>query len=371
MPVPVNRSKIMPARGTKAVLEESLGELLEGEMAYATDERRYYQKQGGVLVAVGGSSDGGTGTMGVTTQEVETTEAAARRAGREVIPPDLPPGYTDLKNQREVNWWQHRETENVANRTTKLEQHQVQQDQRIYDLENRAPDIDGIDVDLDGYATEDWVLEQVAYNVDGLATQEHVDLQDAALDERLKVVEFDYTTTHELNAVNSRVTRNTKEIVNLQEGFDAVVIAGQEGADKLQIELQSYATKAELQQDHEAWMRADEKILEASQQADNTLGELIAANTKAIEAIVIPEVPEVPPAFDDSELKTRLDDLEAVVPEAFVGEASIPANPYPGQQWMNPDTLTVMVFWQGIWVPCAPPVHSDGGVSIPNLPPLP
>ena len=46
MPVPVNRSKIMPARGTKAVLEESLASLLEGEMAYATDEKFYYQKQG-------------------------------------------------------------------------------------------------------------------------------------------------------------------------------------------------------------------------------------------------------------------------------------------------------------------------------------
>lgn len=254
MPTPLNRSKLLPARGSKANLEASLADLLEGEFCYATDENVYYQVAGGFLVPV---NQGGTGQMSVMTSDVMTDDGAAVRAGRELVPPDLPPGYTELINQREVNWWIHREVENVANRTTVLEGSQRQQDERIYALEQASPEVPEGPV--------------------GDVTKEYVDAQDAALDERLKVVEFDYTTTDELNAVNDRVTRNTGEI----------------------------------------------------------------------------------------------QDLQAVIPEAFVGEAALPESPYPGQQWMNPDTLTVMVFWQGIWVPCAPPVHSDGGVSIPSLPLLP
>ena len=271
MPTPENRSKLLPARGTKAALEASLADLLDGEMTYATDEMVYYMVQDGALVAVNAATT-------TTTAMVETTEEVARRAGRTATPPDLPPGYTDLKNQREVNWWQHRETENVANRTTKLEQHQVQQDERIYALENAVPDVDGggFDKDLEAYAKK-----------------EYVDLQDGALDERLKDVEVDYTTTYELNAVNSRVTKNSKEITALQEGFDAALLAAQEGADNLQIELQSYASKEELGFVDAQYKLADEKILEASQEADTTLRGMIDANTKAIEEIEIPDVPDV------------------------------------------------------------------------------
>lgn len=369
MPTPENRSKLLPARGTKAALEASLADLLDGEMTYATDEMVYYMVQDGALQAVNAAAS-------TTTAMVETTEAVARRAGREVVPPDLPPGYTDLRNQREVNWWQHRETENVANRTTKLEQHQIQQDERIFALENaEGPG----EIDLEGYAT----TEQLQ-----------------AVDDRLKDVEVDYTTTTELNAVNSRVTKNSKEITELQEGFDAALLAAQEGADNLQIELQSYAKKENTPTNDELafvdsqYKLADEKILDASKKADAVLRGLIDDNTAAIEAIQIPDVPDVDlegyattEALAKEEesrrqgdgllqaqiatLDERANDLEAVVAEAFVGEAAIPANPYPGQQWMNPDTLTVMVFWQGQWVPCAPPVTTQPGVDIPNLPPLP
>ena len=56
MPIPSNRYKLLPLRGPKADLVEGLANILEGEMCYALDEDRYYQKEGGVLVAVGGAS---------------------------------------------------------------------------------------------------------------------------------------------------------------------------------------------------------------------------------------------------------------------------------------------------------------------------
>ena len=59
------------------------------------------------------------------------------------------------------------------------------------------------------------------------------------------------------------------------------------------------------------------------------------------------------------------------MPEAFVGEGAILlSRPRPAVDGPQ-DTLTVMVFWQGQWVPCAPPVTTQPGVDIPNLPPLP
>ena len=186
--------------------------------------------------------------MSVLTSDVQTDEGAAVRAGREVVPPDLPPGYTELNNQREVNWWMHREVENVGNRTTILETSQRQQDERIYALEQATPEVP----DVDG---GDWDKDLEAY-----AKKEYVDLQDDALSERIRVVENDYTTTDEFNLLFTRtkdnakgieanavlISKNAGEIQGLQEGFDAAVIAAQEGADKLEIELQSYVKKDEL-----------------------------------------------------------------------------------------------------------------------------
>lgn len=58
MTLPANRYKLLPLRGLKANLDAALAEILEGEMCYATDEDRYYQKEGGVLVGVGGAGGG-------------------------------------------------------------------------------------------------------------------------------------------------------------------------------------------------------------------------------------------------------------------------------------------------------------------------
>jgi len=56
MPTPTSRSKILPARGSKANLDAALtaGDLLEGELCYAKDEDALYQVEGGVLVKAGG-----------------------------------------------------------------------------------------------------------------------------------------------------------------------------------------------------------------------------------------------------------------------------------------------------------------------------
>ncbi|MCP4928831.1 MAG: hypothetical protein GY918_07225 [Gammaproteobacteria bacterium] len=52
MPAPNNRNFILPARGNYANLVASIGELLDGEMCYAIDHNRYYQKVGSALIGV-------------------------------------------------------------------------------------------------------------------------------------------------------------------------------------------------------------------------------------------------------------------------------------------------------------------------------
>ena len=59
----------------------------------------------------------------------------------------------------------------------------------------------------------------------------------------LDAVENDYTTTAEFNTLNSKVSQNKKDIASLGEAFDTAVLAAQDGADALNIELQSYAKK--------------------------------------------------------------------------------------------------------------------------------
>ena len=61
MPTPTSRSKILPARGTKANLDAALvaGDLLEGELCYAKDEDALYQVEGGVLIKAGGGLQAG------------------------------------------------------------------------------------------------------------------------------------------------------------------------------------------------------------------------------------------------------------------------------------------------------------------------
>ena len=77
-----------------------------------------------------------------------------------------------------------------------------------------------------------------------------------------------------------------KEISDLQGAFDTAVIAAQEGAEQLEIELQSYAKKEDLPEgvNLEGYAKTD-----YVDSADNALNALIAANTQAIEDIEIPE----------------------------------------------------------------------------------
>lgn len=60
MTSPNPRSKLLPARGNKADLEFWIEDILEGEMVYAYDEDQYYQKEGGLLVAVGATKTQGS-----------------------------------------------------------------------------------------------------------------------------------------------------------------------------------------------------------------------------------------------------------------------------------------------------------------------
>jgi len=59
MAAPEKRSKILPARGSYQSLLQGLSELLDGEICYAVDQDRHYQKEGGNLVAVGASKEQG------------------------------------------------------------------------------------------------------------------------------------------------------------------------------------------------------------------------------------------------------------------------------------------------------------------------
>lgn len=93
----------------------------------------------------------------------------------------------------------------------------------------------------------------IAPDLDGYAKTEYVDAGDAALDGKiaqvakdLDAVENDYTTTDEFNTLNSKVSQNKKDIASLGDAFDTAVLAAQEGADKLEIELQSYAKKEDI-----------------------------------------------------------------------------------------------------------------------------
>ena len=51
MPTPATRTPIRIARGTYSNLNTSIADILEGEIVYATDEDKFYVKEGGSLVA--------------------------------------------------------------------------------------------------------------------------------------------------------------------------------------------------------------------------------------------------------------------------------------------------------------------------------
>ena len=51
MPTPATRTPIRIARGTYSNLNASIADILEGEIVYATDQDKFYVKEGGSLVA--------------------------------------------------------------------------------------------------------------------------------------------------------------------------------------------------------------------------------------------------------------------------------------------------------------------------------
>jgi len=57
MPIPSNRYKIRPLRGLYSNLLAGVADIAEGEICYATDQDLLYVKEGGVLVAAGGTGD--------------------------------------------------------------------------------------------------------------------------------------------------------------------------------------------------------------------------------------------------------------------------------------------------------------------------
>lgn len=93
----------------------------------------------------------------------------------------------------------------------------------------------GGDVDLTGYATETWVTEQIAA-IEHPEGGGDVDLSGYATEEWV---------TETLGDTNKAVDQNSGAISDLQEAFDTAVLAAQEGSEKLELDLQSYAKKAD------------------------------------------------------------------------------------------------------------------------------
>lgn len=380
--LPVNRNKIAPLRGTLADLQSNTDRMIEGEISYAVDTNRHYTLLSGVLVEVGADlANLNTRAVALTVPEgditnqeqantffaggIEDAHAGVQRNEEQVglVADKLEEDYytsaeTDEQIAEQIALLEMPEN-GLENYYTKMETDDAilsaLNDQPKNDLSNyytkQETDeriLQGLP-DLKPYAEKTWVEAQgylkaidipegggdITVDLEGYAKTEYVDEQDAALDERLRVVEVDYTTTEELNAINSRVTSNTREISSLQEGLEAA------------------ATKEELLQDHEAWKRADEEIQEAFLANDQQLVERI----RAAEAEI-------------SDLKQLVAELQTLVAGAYVATQERPVEPAEGTEWMDPQRMQLMVFWRGAWVPSNPCGCSggDGGPAPGCLP---
>ena len=91
-----------------------------------------------------------------------------------------------------------------------------------------------LEVDLEGYATEKWVLSKK------YITKKDLPETAPPSDQPLP----DYEHTHDEYApVDHKHPDYASDIADLQEGFDEAVLAAQEGAENIEIELQSYSKK--------------------------------------------------------------------------------------------------------------------------------
>ena len=77
MPAPSVRYKLLPARGDISVLTAAVADIAEGEICYALDENKLYVKEGGVLVAMGGSVASVNTQTGVVVLDADDISDAA------------------------------------------------------------------------------------------------------------------------------------------------------------------------------------------------------------------------------------------------------------------------------------------------------
>ena len=99
-------NRYAPLRGLKASLDAGLADIMEGEMCYATDEDRYYQKEGGVLVAVGGASEFSGDYNDLTNKpSIPTATSDLTNDSGFITAADVPPAYDDsaLSNRVATN----------------------------------------------------------------------------------------------------------------------------------------------------------------------------------------------------------------------------------------------------------------------------
>lgn len=74
MPTPATRTPIRIARGTYTNLNASIADILDGEIVYATDQDKFYVKEGGSLVSTYlTTSDVGVTVQGYDANTVKTT----------------------------------------------------------------------------------------------------------------------------------------------------------------------------------------------------------------------------------------------------------------------------------------------------------
>ena len=97
------RYKILPLRGLKADLDADVADILEGEICYATDQDQYYQKEGGVLVAVGATKAQGALADSAVQPDDLATVATSGDYDDLTNKPTIPSATSDLTNDSGFN----------------------------------------------------------------------------------------------------------------------------------------------------------------------------------------------------------------------------------------------------------------------------
>ena len=116
-----------------------------------------------------------------------------------------------------------------------------------HDLDNATPEEQAIHlaysredlgVDLEGYATEQWVLSKK------YITKKDLPETGSPPIDHIDQPPIDTEHEHDEYAPIDHTHSNyASDISDLQEGFDEAVLAAQEGAENIEVELQSYSKK--------------------------------------------------------------------------------------------------------------------------------